>query len=191
MAVSIVGGVPGVGSTRVCELARQDLGDEFELLNYGDVMLEEAMAREHVATRDDLGDLPIGELHDLQRQAAVYIGERAREGDLLVDTHFVLHTAHGFIPGLPEAVLQEVHPDLLILVEATPEAIVQRRERSQHREYHVETARTVEFHQQLNRSAAVTYSMHTDAPIRIVSNQAEAEDAAATLTRMLEGMTGG
>lgn len=191
MVVSIVGGVPGVGSTRVCELARQDLGDDFELVNYGDVMLEEAMAHEHAATRDELGRLPITEMNHLQRQAAEYIGERAQEGHVLVDTHFILHTAHGFLPGLPEAVLRVVHPDLLVLVEATPEAIVERREGSAHREYDVETARTVEFHQQLNRSAAVAYSMHAGAPIRIVSNQGDAEDAAATLARMLEGSTGG
>lgn len=191
MVVCIVGGVPGVGSTRVCELARRDLGDEFELINFGDVMLEEAMAREHVATRDDLGDLPITEMNHLQRRAGEYIGEQAQEGHLLIDTHFMLHTAHGFVPGLPEAVLREVQPDLLVLVEATPEAIVKRRDESEHREYYVETAETVEFHQQLNRSAAVTYSMHTDAPIRIVSNQDDAEDAAAILTRMLEGLTEG
>jgi len=191
MAVSIVGGVPGVGSTRVCELARQDLEDEFELLNFGDVMLEEAMAREQLATRDDLRNLPITEMHHLQRLAGEYIAERAKENHLLVDTHFILHTVHGFVPGLPEAVLRRVHPDQLVLVEAAPETIIARRGESEHRDYNVETARTVEFHQQLNRSAAVTYSMHAEAPIRIVSNQDQAQEAAAILTQMLEGLTDG
>lgn len=189
MTVTIAAGVPGVGSTRVCELARQRLDDDYELLNYGDVMLEEAMASELAAGRDDLRKIPREEMRHLQRRAGEYIAGRARDRHLLVDTHFVLHTAHGFVPGLPEEVLREVNPDQLVLVEATPETIVERRAGSEHREYPVENAQTVEFHQQLNRSAAVTYSMHADAPIRVVSNVDDIEDAVERLVTMVEGIS--
>lgn len=188
MAITVAAGVPGVGSTRVCERTRQALDDDYELLNFGDIMLEEAMARELAASRDDLRNLPLTEMNHLQRRAAEYLAERARHHHLLVDTHFVLHTAYGFIPGLPEAVLREVHPDMLVLVEAPPETIVDRRAASEHREYPAENAQTVRFHQQLNRAAAVTYSMHADAPIRVVSNEADIESAVDRLVTMIEGL---
>lgn len=189
MTITIAAGVPGVGSSRVCELTRRALDDGYELLNFGDVMLEEAMANELAAGRDDLRKLPLKEMKHLQRRAGEFVAERARDRDLLVDTHFVLHTAHGFVPGLPESVLREVHPDMLVLVEAPPTTIVERRAGSDHREYPTENAQTVEFHQQLNRSAAVTYSMHADAPIRVVSNEDDVDDAVERLVTMIEGIS--
>lgn len=186
MSVTIVSGVPGVGSSRVCELVRRRLDDSYELINFGDIMLEEAVSRGLATGRDEMATLPTPDYRILQRRAGEYIARQARGADLLVDSHFMLHTGHGFIPGFPEPVLRDVFPDMLVLVEADPGTIVDRRSGSDSRDYPEESEATVDFHQQLNRFAAVSYSMVSNAPIRTVSNEGEADAAAGTLTRMVE-----
>lgn len=181
MSVTVVSGVPGVGSSRVSETARRELPDAFELLNFGDVMLEEAVSRGLAAGRDEIAALPTADYRLLQRRAGEFIAERAREAEVILDTHLVVHTAHGFLPGFPESVLREVHPDVFVLLEADPDTIVERRERSEYRSYRNESATTVSFHQQLNRAASISYSMHVGAPIRTISNEGTVEEAAAEL----------
>lgn len=185
MAVSVVSGVPGVGSSNVCQEARSRLDDSYQLVNFGDVMLEEAVSRGLAAAREELGRLPVRDYRLLQRSASEFIAERTRDNELIVDTHFMLHTNHGFLPGFPEDVLREVRPDRLVLVEAAPSTIVDRRSGSEYRDYGGQDERLVEFHQQLNRAAAVTYSMHTGAPIRVLSNESTPDETAETLVRMV------
>ena len=57
MDTTVVAGVPGVGASEVCRLARKRLGEGYTLLNVGDVMLEEAIAEGLVADRADLATL--------------------------------------------------------------------------------------------------------------------------------------
>lgn len=186
MSRTLVSGVPGVGSTRIIEKARKRLEDSYRVVNFGDVMLEEAAARGLASNRDEIAKLSLHDQALLQRRAGEYIREVGMESELIVDTHFVLHTVHGFIPGLPEPVLRDVNPDRLVLVEAEPETIVERREGGEYRDYPQETEATVGFHQQLNQVAAMTYSTHTSAPILRVSNDGDVNDAAERLVSILE-----
>jgi len=191
MGVTVVSGVPGVGSSAVCSTARRELEDSYELLNFGDVMLEEAVSRGLATGRDEMAGLPVSDYRLLQRRAGEFIAERARERDLIVDTHLVVHTAHGFLPGFPESVLRDVRPNALVLVEADPDTVLARREDSEYRSYRQESATTVSFHQQLNRAASISYSMHVAAPIQTVSNEGTVEEAAAEIASIVESVTSG
>ncbi|MDY7081357.1 MAG: adenylate kinase, partial [Halobacteria archaeon] len=171
MAVILVSGVPGVGSSRVTEEARQRLDDSYRVVNFGDVMLEEAASRGLASNRDELSRLPIHDQAFLQRRAGEYIRQKAKEQSLLVDTHFVLHTSHGFIPGMPDPVLRDVNPDKLVIVDADTDTILERRDSGDYRVYPDESANAITFHQQLNQMAAMTYSTHSSAPIHHVSNE--------------------
>lgn len=188
MDTTVVSGVPGVGASEVCRLARQQLGEEYTLLNVGDIMLEEAIAQGLVTERGDLGTLSRRDLYLLQRRAGEFIASKARSNAVLVNTHFAVATAHGFLPGLRPEVLEDVDPTRLVLVEAAPETIADRREAVDYREYREQGVRSIDLHQDLNRAAAMHHAVTAGCPVRLVENEGAPADAAATLrTVVTEG----
>ncbi|MEM4865647.1 MAG: AAA family ATPase, partial [Acidilobaceae archaeon] len=54
---------------------------------------------------------------------------------LLVDTHALIKTPQGFLPGLPYHVINILKPDAIVLIEADPEEVLARqiRDKSRHR----------------------------------------------------------
>lgn len=188
MSVTIVSGVPGVGSSRVCEAARRHLDDSFELVNFGDVMLEEAVARGIATSRDELASLPMHDYRVLQRRSAEEIDRRRRDHgrSFVVDTHLAVSTDRGFLPGLPEVVFRELRPSAFVLIEAEPGTIAARREETERREYRGEDESLVAFHSQLNRAAAMNHAIRAAAPITPISNEGDVEDAAARLVAVVE-----
>jgi adenylate kinase len=181
MGVTVVSGIPGVGASKVCEEARRELGERYTLVNTGDVMLEAALERGLANSREGLAELPLADQRVLQRRAGEYVRREAREGPVLVNTHLVIQTPYGFLPGLPEPVLADVDPSAILLVEADAPTIVERRERSNYRDYPEETELMVTFHQQLSRAAAMGYSMRSGVPVQLVPNEGAVENAVESL----------
>lgn len=177
MGVTVVAGVRGVGVSSVCTETRRELSDEFELINFGDVMLEQAAARGMAVERSALGALSTREIERLQRRAGEYVADRSSP-ELLVSTHLAVETADGLLPGLPDPVLQDVSPDRFVLIEAEPATIAARRsdERSTSR---------LSFQQDLSRSAAMEYAVQAGVPIERVENDAEPAAAADRLIDLL------
>jgi adenylate kinase len=187
MDVTVVSGVPGVGASQVCQEARSRLGEGYTLLNFGDVMLERAVAgdREFVADRDDLATLPRREIRLLQRRAAEFVAATARSESVILNTHLAVATAHGFLTGMPDAVLADVDPARFVLVEADPETVADRRESVDYREYREQGPQAIDFHQDLNRAAAMTHSVATGAPVRLVENTGPPAEAATDLVAIV------
>lgn len=181
----VVTALPGVGASRVCERTRRRLGDEYTLINVGDVMLEAALEHGLADTRDGLAHLPPRDQRLLQRRAGEHVARKATEGPLLVNTHLVVHTDAGFVPGLPGDVRMEMDPSVLVVVDAEPETILGRRERSE-RTYPSDGRSVVEFHQQLQSAAALTYSATDGIPIRHVDNDDDLDAAVDDLTAIAE-----
>ncbi len=137
----IVTGVPGVGKTTVLGKVREMLeaeGAKFLIVNFGDYMFSEASRVGWVRHRDEMRHLPLLRQLQLQGMAARAIREDAEKrlgegGALLVDTHAVIKTATGYWPGLPEAVVKELRPDSIVLLEAPPEVIFERQRRDKSR----------------------------------------------------------
>lgn len=184
-ATIVVTGVPGVGASRVCEEARRTLGDAVTLVNVGDVMLEEALEHDLARGRDAIAELPLRDQRILQRRAGEFLAREAEEGPLLVNTHLVVHTAHGFVPGLPEAVRADLHPNAFVVVDAAAGTIQERRAGTD-RDYPTESAAGIEFHRNLQNAAALAYSTETGAPIRYVSSEPGPEAAGEELASMVE-----
>jgi adenylate kinase len=182
---TVISGVPGVGASEVCRHARQQLGDRYKLLNFGDVMLEEAIARGLVSERADLGTLSRQEIRRLQRRAGEFVASKARTNAVLVNTHFAVATAHGFLPGLHAEVLADVDPTRLVLVEADAATIADRRRAVDYREYREQGVRAIDLHQDLNRAGAIHHAFETGCPVRLVENETAPEEAAETLTRIV------
>jgi adenylate kinase len=188
MSVTVVAGVPGVGVSVVCEQARKSL-DGHELLNFGDAMLEQAVTHGLASTRSELASLSRRETERLQRRAGEYVADRAEETDVVLSTHLAVETRDGVLPGFPGSVLQEIDPDRIVLVEAAPETILDRRATTD-REYEDQVSlRRIDFMQDLNRSAAFDYAVAADAVVELVENDASegVEDAAGLLADVVAG----
>ncbi|MBI3840910.1 MAG: adenylate kinase [Thaumarchaeota archaeon] len=118
-------GIAGVGKTTVVEkLLSMTKGAK--LVTFGSVMLEEGKRRRLVKHRDELRKLPVERQKELQRLTAARIS-RMKEAIVLVDTHLFIRTEEGFWPGLPFEVVRALKPTHLVLVEASPDEISQRR----------------------------------------------------------------
>ena len=88
-------------------------------------MLEIAQSHTHVRNRDDLRKLPISQQKQIQKEAAHHIA--AIEGDVIIDTHASVKTPVGYWSGLPANIIQEIGPDLIVLLEFNPQAVIYRR----------------------------------------------------------------
>ena len=186
MSVTVVSGVPGVGLSALAVRARRQLTDEYELVNFGDVMLEQAALRDLATRRSALGELSRRETRRLQRRAGEYVADRAEAAAVICTTHLAVETDAGFLPGLPSGVLEDVEPDRFVLVEAAPETIRERRGEAD-RAYGEASARAIEFEQDLGRTAAFEYAVAVDAPVQLVENDGPLEAGAAALADVLAG----
>jgi len=186
MDVALISGVPGVGTSSVAAEAARMM-DEHRLFNFGDAMLEEAATRGVAESRDELSRLSVHEQGLLQRSAAGYVRDEASKGPVLVNTRFVVRTLKGYLPGLPNAVLREINPETLIVVEADPSTVSERRDGEAYRDYPESMEREIEFHQRLQRTAAFMYSSKSWATVHYITNEGTVDEAAEKLVAVLEG----
>jgi adenylate kinase len=184
MALTLISGVTGVGLTSICQRVRRQLDDDYLLLNFGDVMLEQAMAQDVTADRDELSSLSHRQTQRLQRRAGEYVADRAATKDVILSTHLAVKLDVGYVHGLPDGVLRDIAPSAFVLVEAAPETILDRRGETD-RETGTATPREIEFEQDLNRTAALEYARERDAPIRFVENEGSVTEAVAEVVETL------
>jgi adenylate kinase len=187
--VVILTGVPASGGTTVTKKAIEVLeeqGQQFTMVTYSDVMLEEALRRGWANARDDIRKLNPFEQRDLQKMAARAISEMATAA-LVVDTHATVRTPRGYLPGLPASVLDELRPELIIVVESAPSEIIRRRNADKSRKRDVQDATAVDQHQDVNRAICMAYAAHTGATVKIVQNpDGKLEEAVAELVLTLQ-----
>jgi adenylate kinase len=176
MTVTLFSGVTGVGLSSICREVRAQVGDEFLLVNFGDVMLEQAATHNITSDRQELSTLSQRQTQRLQRRAGEYVADKAVDSHILLSTHLAVETEAGYIHGLPDSVLRDVAPDRFVLVEATPESIIERRTESDKGPTAI-SEREIEFAQQLNRTAAFDYARDRNAPIQFIENEASIDDA--------------
>ncbi len=172
--VVIVTGVPGSGKTTVIEGALKQLkaqGVDYDFLNYGDIMLELMREREGVSDRDDMRKVSTGPYREIQREAGRRIARAAERKPVLVDTHCFVRKPEGYYPGLPRWVLEELGPESIVIVEATPGEIAGRRTKDRTRRRDKEIMQEIEEHQLMNRAAASAYAAFSGAAVRIIQNR--------------------
>ncbi|QYZ79080.1 adenylate kinase [Methanofollis formosanus] len=167
----VITGVPGVGKTTVIEESMKRLAEEgtpYKAVNFGTCMFETAKAEGHVEDRDQMRTLDKDVQKELQRLAGKRIGEM--EGNIIIDTHASVKTPGGYLPGLPEWVLAELHPDIVVLVETDDDQILMRRMGDESRRRDPEGSRSIAEHQGINRAFAAAYAMMTGCTVQIVRN---------------------
>jgi len=177
-------GIPGVGKTTVVEKARSRMR-KAKLVTFGTVMFEEALRLRWVKDRDQMRSLPVERQRRLQKAAASRIA-RMKDEVVFVDTHLFIRTQEGFWPGLPFEVARALKPTHLILVEASAEEILARRESDESRRRDTLHASDLESELALARAFLAVSSTLTGAPMLLVSNnKGKADEAAGTIVEML------
>lgn len=173
MGVIVVTGIPGVGKTTVMKQAAE--GIDIEFVTFGSVMIDIAKEMELVKDRDEMRKLTLEQQKDLQIRSAEKV---ASMGDVILDTHCTIKTPKGYMPGLPEWVLKKLKPTAIVVVEADPDEIFNRRAKDATRNRDPDSEEEIAEHQQINRAAAMSYATLTGATVKIVFNHDDAVDAA-------------
>lgn len=191
--VVIVTGIPGTGKTTVCNevlnLAEQ-MGRKVMVINYGSVMVELSRKQGQALHRDELRKSEISFQRDLQVKAAEAISQMMSqaEEDIIVDTHMFVKTMDGYLAGLPSRVLQLLKPDVLVMVEAEPHEVFERRFKDATRKR--DKALEFEIAEQLSfsRFMAAACSVLTGASVKIVKNPSGKQgEAAKEILKLLGG----
>ena len=186
--VVMITGIPGVGKSTITRLALKKTRAKFRLVNFGDLMFDEAVKAGLVKHRDEMRKLDHKVQKELQMKAARRIVEMAKTEPILIDTHATIRTPVGYLLGFPREVIEVINPNFIVIIEATPSEILGRRLRDLKRDRDVETEEQIERHQDLNRAAAVSYAMHSNALIKIIENHEDKglEEAVHELVKVLD-----
>ncbi|EHR78412.1 adenylate kinase [Thermococcus litoralis DSM 5473] len=186
--VVVITGIPGVGKSTITRLALKRTRAKFRVVNFGDIMFEEAVKAKLVTHRDEMRRLSLKVQRELQLKAAQRILEISREEPVLLDTHATIKTPLGYMLGFPKEVIEVINPRFVVIIEATPSEILGRRLRDLKRDRDVETEEQIQRHQDLNRAAAISYAMHSNALIKIIENHEDKglEEAVNELVKILD-----
>ncbi|MDP8011353.1 MAG: adenylate kinase [Thermoplasmata archaeon] len=177
----IVTGVPGVGKSTIMNGVCENLN--YRVVNFGDIMLEKAKEL-GIKNRDEIRKLPSEKQRELQKMAGEYLGTL---DNIIIDTHMSIKTPSGFLPGLPEWVLMAIRPSMLVLIEADPENIENRRKKDSTRYRDDEGSKGIEMHQNMNRYFAAACSVITGATVVIIKNEeGKVNEAVELLSRMIK-----
>jgi len=184
----VVVGIPGVGKSsllnRAVELARQT-GIRADCVIYGTVMLEEAR-KLGINDRDQIRKLPLEEQRRLQLLAAERIS--LLDASLLfIDTHAFVRTPNGYLPGLPGPVMERMKATHLVVVEARPREVMERRARDTGRARDESTEEQVVREMEITRAAMISLSVERGLPLIIIENQhGKLEEACRQLLKALD-----
>ncbi|RLF54770.1 MAG: adenylate kinase [Thermoplasmata archaeon] len=187
MGVIVVTGIPGVGKTTVMQKASE--GMDIKFVTFGTVMIEIAKRLGWAKDRDEMRKLPLEKQKELQIRTAE---EVSKMGKVIVDTHCTIKTPQGYMPGLPEWVITRLKPRAIVIVEADPEEIYNRRQKDKSRRRDPDTVDEIREHQEMNRAIAMAYSALTGAVVKIVYNHDNAlDEAVKQVTPVLRGLNEG
>ena len=184
--VAVVG-VPGSGKSLILS-AVERLGDSIEVQNYGKAMLAAAGRAE--IDRDRMRYLSTDEQVALGISAAELVLERAIDSTsstIIVDTHALVKSPLGYVPGLPLSILQVLKPKVICVVEAAPEFVCRCRESDQQRFREQVSIREIERHQELTRQFAVSCTMISGSVLHFIENDGQApEEMAKPLVQLIQ-----
>jgi adenylate kinase len=191
----VMTGVPGVGKSTVVKKAfasakEKSIDLSYEFLNFGDMMLKSAKNMGLVEHRDEMRALPVEKQREIQKGAAVEIRTIADDKNVILDTHATIETPRGYIPGMPEWVLRELQPDVIVVLESRPQDINGFRKKdlgNDFRRREVDNLEGIERHQSVNRSIAMAYSVLTGTPVKVIwKPEGSLPQAAETLLEVLK-----
>ena len=186
--VNIIVGLSGVGKGTVLEQAMNLSDRDYEIINYGDKMVEIAKDENLVENRDELKKLDPEENKRVQRLAGEAIVEESGEKDVIVETHAAIQTPYGYIPGLPEWSVKALDPAKIIMLDANAEEIYERTMEDESRDREHDKVEEIREYQNVAREMAATGAVLTGSYLTIIQNHDnQVEKSAEELVKVLRG----
>lgn len=186
MKTIILVGIPGAGKSSILQEVVKQIPNIL-VVNYGDKMLESAA--DAGIDRDSLRKMPFNEQQQIGIQAARKIMRQETDGIVLIDTHALIQTNTGYCPGLPLQVLGILSPTAYVLVESSPNLILERRLQDRGRARDEETKEQLHMHQDLTRSFITACCMHTGSLFCYIQNNAPTiQENVQPLLRLLQSI---
>jgi len=186
----IVAGIPGVGKTTVLqELAAvsRERKVPLRIVNFGDVMNQLFKRKGEEIHRDHMRRQDINRQTSFQQQAARKISRMGGRSSLVVDTHMFVRTVDGLWPGTPRRVLEELRPNLIVLIEADPKEVARRRRVDDSRVRESKTVEDARADLEWSRYMASANAVLAGIPIQIVTNhRGKQRQAAKDLLKLIE-----
>lgn len=187
--VIVVFGVPGVGKTSIVKGILETM--EVERIGWNDLVKKIVFDRDMIQNIDQLRYLNVDTQKELQKEVVDTMGkmiDNAPDKHFLIETHALMKTPQGFFPGLPRYFREHVKADIMILVEAEPELVLERRKRDISRTREDDkTVAELKLHMELTRSITTAYSAMTGANVLIVNNEEDKLDETISgVRRILE-----
>lgn len=177
----IVMGLPGAGKSTILSKVKEG-GTEYEIVNYGDLMLKIEQEKGWVKTRDEMRKLPIEKQKQAQKLVAKWLANHKEK--LILDTHCAVNTPSGYYPGLPFAFLKGLKIEKLVYITANVGEIIARRQNDPTRVR--DSNDNIAEHDEMNRCYLAAYSAFTGAPSVIIYNtQGKLDESAARVKKLL------
>jgi adenylate kinase len=159
-------GVPGVGKTSLCKSAAGALG--YKYVNYGELMLEVAIYNGLASNQDEMFKLDLEVQQSIWQSAANKVDEMKRfSNKILLDLHGVDQSKIGYIISLP---VEIIAPDRIIIVEASYENIILRRDNDQSRIRVLEDLKDVKEHMEMLRMSMMACSVIYGSYLSLIDN---------------------
>ncbi len=174
-------GIPASGKTTVLDAALK-VCPYVTVANYGEAMLKAAALKE--VDRERLRKLPIHDQQEIGHKAAQHILAGA-QGVVIIDTHALIKTPVGFIPGMPPKILDILKPHAFAVVEADPKVTYERRRKDHSRQRDNESIEEIHYHQEINRAVIASCCAACGAVYAPIDNGGTPAEAAAQLVRLI------
>jgi adenylate kinase len=159
-------GVPGVGKTSLSRTVARELG--FKHVNYGELMLEVAQSYGLASNQEEMFGLELEVQQFIWENAATKLKSICNINDnVLVDMHGLDSADVGYIISLP---IEIICPDIIIVVEASYEQILDRRISDKTRKRSIDNIKLIKEQMELLRNAMMVCSVVCDSNLKVVDN---------------------
>jgi adenylate kinase len=179
----VIVGPAGVGKTTVAERVAEAV-DGYERVEHGERIVEIARERGLIQGRRD--GLELSQYVDIQRDVAAEIGEAFADVPLILDSRCAIEAEGGFLPGLSWPVLRELDPDILILIDAPADLILERRRNDTGGDRRLPSKTEIEASRETERQMAVMASVLSNSYLHVVENTGEVDAAVERVTDVIE-----
>lgn len=163
--LAAVVGVPGVGKTTLSRTAALNMN--YQHLNYGELMLETAQDLEVAHELSEIFSLDLNLQYKIWKKAADQAFRKIKTKNTLLDLHGLDLSSKGFLISLPWEILT---PNIIFIIEASPEEILKRRTRDVNRKRVREDVTIIQHNIQLLRQAMGVCSVLLGCTLTIIDN---------------------
>lgn len=171
--IIVITGLPGAGKTTTIEAVMKEIGDKIEVVSFGTEMMK-VVEKYGIKHRDEIRKkLTPAQIEEAQIEVAKRIDKMAKETKkiILVDTHASIKTEFGYLPGIPDGVINNMKIAGFVYITTKYEEIIRRRAQDTTRERDEEDKVDISLHNEMNLAVLSACAIKTGAPVKIIVNR--------------------